>query len=151
MNKDIKKRLITNQSLSNGDIYTIALKHLELFGTMGGYGSGIDRVAIQYLVDRVKAFYNKDSKILETVAKYKTQLQFKPTRDYTQIKPLDVMTLTEVEQYNLKEDYIKEFSDAEKLNRYSFKDNITMLDRLQKLKAGNEMTIEFRNQLKEIK
>jgi len=151
MNKDIKKRLITNQSLSNGDIYTIALKHLELFGTMGGYGNGIDRVAIQYLVDRVKAFYNKDSKILETVAKYKTQLQFKPTRDYTQIKPLDVMTLTEVEQYNLKEDYIKEFSDVEKLNRYSFKDNITMLDRLQKLKAGNEMTIKFRNQLKEIK
>ena len=149
MNKEIKSKLLNNVSLTSTEVYTVVREHLNLFGTMLGYNP-IDKTSIKYFADRVRKFYMKDNDIVATHKKYAKQLKFKPTRTYEQLSAMDCMNLTEVEHYNLKDEYIKEFTNKEKLNPLSFKDSVLMLDRLTKLKKGNESAVTFKEFMNKI-
>jgi len=149
MNNDIKSKLLNNRSLTSYEVYTIVREHLNLFGTMLGYNP-IDRTSIKYFADRVRKFYMNDKDIVETHKKYVKQLAFKPTRTFEQLNAMDCINLTEVESYNLKDEYIKEFTNKEKLNPLSFKDSVLMLDRLTKLKKGDESAVTFKEFMNKI-
>jgi hypothetical protein len=127
---NLRKKLVNSQPLTNDEIKQVVSHKLYLLGSVRGFNI-IDRVSVQFHIDRIKWFYDADQPNHEAIKKqsdaHRLSLKYNPTRSFKQLTQDALFDITETEQHLLFEDYIKAYPDNAKLQVGSLRDNLHIL------------------------